>query len=82
MIISDIELLSLVSKAGLIDENKFLAVATYAKNANISLVDALIEQDVVSDENLRYFDCRLSENSLCRFCQKLLFQILMFSNCS
>lgn len=52
MIITDIELLSLVSKAGLIDETKFLAVAAYAKNANISLVDGFIEQDIISDENL------------------------------
>ncbi|MBI4080645.1 MAG: type II/IV secretion system protein [Candidatus Levybacteria bacterium] len=52
MIISDDELLGLVLKTGLIDQKKFLEVATYAKNANINLVDAFIEKDVISDEQI------------------------------
>lgn len=52
MTISDEQLKKLVLSVKLLDEEKFSKVVDYAKNSEISLSDALIEKDVITDENL------------------------------
>lgn len=52
MIISDNQLKQLVLKNKITDEAGFAEVLQYAQNSNITLQDALIEKDLVSDENL------------------------------
>jgi type IV pilus assembly protein PilB len=52
MLIPDAELHDLLIKNHLIDEKPFSEVLMFAKNADMKLVDALVEKDVISDENL------------------------------
>lgn len=52
MLISDEQLKKVVLKVNLLDEKKLTQIEEYAKSAEISLSDALIEKDIVSDENL------------------------------
>src|SRR3989338_9714312 len=46
------QLKNLVVKTGLLDEPKFKEIEQYSKNANISIEDALVEKDILSDEQL------------------------------
>lgn len=52
MVISDDQILQLVEKTGVIDASRAQEIADYAKNANVSISDALIEKDIITDENL------------------------------
>lgn len=52
MLFTDDQLKSIVLKAGLTDEKRLSDIAASAKNADISLSDALIEKDIISDEHL------------------------------
>ncbi len=52
MLIPDDQILQLVQKTGVIDASRAQEIADYAKNANVSIADALIEKDVITDENL------------------------------
>jgi type IV pilus assembly protein PilB len=52
MNITDEKLKELLLKTGIIDEKAFAAIQEYAKNTAISLSDALIEKDAITDENL------------------------------
>jgi len=52
MIIADEQLKALILKTGILDEKGFTVVEEYAKNSAIPLPDALIEKDIISDENL------------------------------
>lgn len=52
MILKPEELKALLIKNNLTDEKSFAEISEYAKNAEISLTDALVERNVVTDENL------------------------------
>lgn len=52
MVISDEQLKALLLKTKLIDEKGLEKMLQYAKNSGVSLSDALIENSLVSDENL------------------------------
>lgn len=52
MILSDDQIKALVIKTGLTNEKTLQDLVDFAKSSNVSLVDALIEKDVISDENL------------------------------
>ncbi len=52
MLITDEQLKKLVLKVNLLDEKKLQTITEYSKISEISLSDALIEKDVVTDENL------------------------------
>lgn len=52
MIVTDEQLKTLVLKTGILDEKGFAAIEEYAKNSAIPLSDALLEKDVITDENL------------------------------
>lgn len=52
MVISDDQLKQLVLHSGLINEDALLRVEEFARNSGATLSDALIEKDVISDENL------------------------------
>ncbi len=52
MILSDDQIKALVLKTGLTNEKSLQELVEFAKNSNVTLADALIEKDVVSDENL------------------------------
>lgn len=52
MLIADSQLKELLLKTGIVDEKTLERVEKYAKNANISVSDALVEKDIISDENL------------------------------
>ena len=52
MLITDDELKSLLLKTKIIDEKKLSEVAEFAKNSDTTLENALIEKDIVTDENL------------------------------
>src|SRR5690349_21547055 len=52
MLISDAELKNLLIKTGLTNEEKFNQVVEYAKASGGTVADALIERDVITDENL------------------------------
>ncbi|HUD44126.1 MAG TPA: ATPase, T2SS/T4P/T4SS family [Patescibacteria group bacterium] len=52
MIIKDDQLKAIMLRANLVDETKFNEVQEYAKNTHISLADAFVERDLISDENL------------------------------
>ena len=52
MIITDEQLKALVLKNKLVDEKGLDKILEYAKNSGVSLVDALSENNLVSDENL------------------------------
>ncbi len=52
MLITDDKLRELVLKTGLISDQKFNEISTYAKSSGIPISDALVEKDVITDENL------------------------------
>ena len=52
MLITDDQLKALLLNVKIADQKKLDEVLEYAKNSDITLTDALIEKDVVSDENL------------------------------
>jgi len=52
MIITDEQLKELVLKTGLVTETSFEQLKEFAKNSNIGLSDAIIEKDIITDENL------------------------------
>jgi type IV pilus assembly protein PilB len=52
MLISDEQLKKLVLKVNILDQKKLDQIEQYSKNSDISLSDALIEKDVITDENL------------------------------
>ncbi|HEX7542565.1 MAG TPA: hypothetical protein VF385_00575, partial [Patescibacteria group bacterium] len=52
MIISDEELKKLVIKNNLIDEKGIAQILEYLKNSDTTFYDALIEKNIISDENL------------------------------
>jgi type IV pilus assembly protein PilB len=52
MIIAQDKLQQLLVKTGLATEKTVADILTFAKNANLSLEDALIEKDIVTDEQL------------------------------
>ncbi len=52
MTISDEDLKNLVLKTHLLTEKEFADIATYAKNADMSISEALNERNIISDENL------------------------------
>lgn len=52
MIVTDEQLKQILLNVKLIDQKKLQDVMEYAKNSNITLTDALLEKDIVTDENL------------------------------
>jgi type IV pilus assembly protein PilB len=52
MLITDDQLKSLLLSVKVIDEKRLAEVVDYANNSDITLTEALIERDVISDENL------------------------------
>lgn len=52
MLISDDQLLQIVEKTGVLTPQKSLEVKEYVSSAGVSLGEALIERDILSDENL------------------------------
>ena len=52
MLITDDQLKELVLKTGLVTEASFEQLKEFAKNSSIGLSDALIEKDIITDENL------------------------------
>src|SRR3989344_4744448 len=52
MLITNEQLKSLILKNGNINEKEFVKIEENAKNADSSLAEALVEMDVITDENL------------------------------
>lgn len=52
MLITDLQLKESIIHNGLIDKAAYAQIEEYSKNSGISIADALIERDVVTDENL------------------------------
>ncbi len=52
MLLTDDQLKQLILNVKILDQKKLDEVVLYAKNSDIPLTDALIEKDVVTDENL------------------------------
>lgn len=52
MVLADDQIRALILKTGLATERDLQELAEFAKNSNVTLADALIEKDVISDENL------------------------------
>ena len=52
MLISNEQLKSLIVKTGLIDEKGYAQIEEEAKNTDTTVSEALIERDIISDENL------------------------------
>jgi len=52
MIISDLELKALLQKTSIIDDLAWEDISQYAANCDISVEDALIEKNIVTDENI------------------------------
>ena len=52
MILSDDQIKALVLKTGLATQQSLQELVEISKNSNVTLADALIEKDVISDENL------------------------------
>jgi len=52
MILSDDQIKALVLKTGLATQQGLQELVEFSKNSNVTLADALIEKDVISDENL------------------------------
>ncbi len=52
MILPDDQLKILLLKAGVVDETKLAELVTFTKNSRISLQDAVIEKDVITDDKL------------------------------
>ena len=52
MIVTDEQLKQILFNVKLLDDKKLQEVLEYSKNSNITLTDALLEKDIVTDENL------------------------------
>jgi type IV pilus assembly protein PilB len=52
MLITDDQLKSVIMKVNLLDQHKLDELIQYAKNSQLNLTDALIEKDIITDENL------------------------------
>ena len=52
MLVTDDKLKQLLLNLKIVDQSKLAEVIDYAKNSDLSLTDALIEKDIVTDENL------------------------------
>lgn len=52
MIIPDDKLKALILEAGLVNEKSFEEIEAFAKNSELSLDDALIEKNIISDDDL------------------------------
>lgn len=52
MIISDEDLKQLLLKTKVLEQDKLNEIVEFAKNSNATFLDALIEKDIVSDENI------------------------------
>lgn len=52
MSLSDDQIKALLVKAKLADQNQLQEIAEYARNAQMSLIDAILEKDVTTDQNL------------------------------
>jgi len=52
MVLSDDQIKALVLKTGLATQQSLQELVEFSKNSNVTLADALIEKDVISDENL------------------------------
>src|SRR5688572_13030101 len=52
MLIPEDQLKALIIKTGIIDEKGFSAIEDFAKNAEVPLADAVVQKDIISDENL------------------------------
>ncbi len=52
MIITEEQLKSLIVKTGILDEKGIDEIVAFAKNSSATLEDALIERDIISDQNL------------------------------
>lgn len=52
MLITDEQLKALVLNAQLVDQEKLKEIVEYARNAQMSLIDALLEKDVTTDQTL------------------------------
>lgn len=52
MLITDEQLKAILLGVKLVDQNKLDEITQYAKDSNLSLADAVIERDIVTDENL------------------------------
>ena len=52
MLITEEQLKNILIKDGLVDEESFRQIKEYAKNADLSTAEALIERDIITDENL------------------------------
>lgn len=52
MVLTNEQLTKLIIQTGLIDEKGIADVIKYAQNSDMSLMDALVEKNVISDENM------------------------------
>lgn len=52
MVVSDEQIKTIVLNVKLLDQERLNDLVKYAKNSEISLADALIDKDIISDENL------------------------------
>src|SRR3990170_8417383 len=52
MLISEEQLKDLILKTGVVTPEKLEEIIQFAKNSKVNLSDALIEKDIISDENL------------------------------
>jgi type IV pilus assembly protein PilB len=52
MLITEEQLKALVINTGILDEKGYEKIQKYAQNADITVSDALVERDIVSDDNL------------------------------
>ena len=52
MLVTDDELIKLLLRVKVVDQSKIDELSTYAKNTGITFRDALIEKDIITDENL------------------------------
>lgn len=52
MVLTDDQIKDLILKTGLITDRDLQELIEFAKNSNVTLADALIEKDIISDENL------------------------------
>ena len=52
MLISEEQIKELVLKTGVVKQDVLEEIIQFAKNSKVNLSDALIEKDIISDENL------------------------------
>ena len=52
MVLSDDQIKALILQTGLANEQTVAELVEFSKNSNVGLADALIEKDIISDENL------------------------------